>query len=107
MAPLLTARTYRSQVATFRKYFVPAPSAVQWQGNDTLFGEKRADWFACLMDTDHPAPTALWFGINDIGFSLTNDVDFAEIQPAIGASYNSMIAALYAAGGVSLCKVLT
>lgn len=44
---------------------------------------------------------ALWFGINDIGFSYINAYNFPEILPQIGASYNSMISILYAAGGES------
>ncbi|ORY57702.1 hypothetical protein BCR35DRAFT_283930 [Leucosporidium creatinivorum] len=74
----VTVPSFIDQVGVFQRYFVPAPSSVKWQSNNTLF--------------------TLWFGINDIGFSYINDYSFPEILPQIGASYNAMISILYAAG---------
>lgn len=89
-----------TQVGVFQEYFVPAPTSVKWQSNNTLFSKPLTSAPKPIQLT-HLTPAALWFGINDIGFSYINGYNFPEILPQIGASYNAMISILYAAGGES------
>jgi hypothetical protein len=99
---VLPLHPYNKQVGVFQEYFVPAPSSVKWQSNNTLFSERSR--LSPLGRQSSPmltlsTPAALWFGINDVGFSYTNGYEFPVILPQIGASYNALITLLYTAGG--------
>ncbi|GAA6044060.1 hypothetical protein JCM8097_008701 [Rhodosporidiobolus ruineniae] len=67
-----------AQVEQWQDYFAPPSTQANWTANSTLF--------------------ALWFGINDIGFSYLQKKDVNAENGAIFDTLNSQVATLYNGG---------
>lgn len=68
-------------MTTFEAAFPPASTVVPWNAGNTLF--------------------TVFFGINDIGYTVSEGKPFLSILDAIFASYVTQIQRLYSFGGIT------
>ncbi|KAM0746902.1 hypothetical protein T439DRAFT_359767 [Meredithblackwellia eburnea MCA 4105] len=73
-----TIPSFVQQVQEFQTYFTPGSTTVNWGASNTLF--------------------AVWFGINDIGYSWIYNQAYENIVGSIETAYDAQISALYTTG---------